>query len=326
MAEGVYTPDVDSANPNNENGSPMISKCRLIENFTRQNGSGMCNVSGSPTVTCTSFTGNAGEYHGGGMYNDQSASLQLTNCGFFDNVAESFGGAIVNKECPNPSLVNCTLAGNTAERKGGGIYNGLGSFAGGIDSTPLTISNSILWGNSTLDPDLGPQLALEECELFMNDTILDGGEPAVYVLGTVAIHENNVVLADPQFVDGEGRITLSSPAVNAGNDAALDECVSVDLDGNERYVCAVDIGAYEYQGGLLCDTCAGDLDGDGLVTFLDVVGLRDVLVNAGPPYIVEPECDTICGDYDGDGMLTLQDLLALFQDVLAAPGNQLVCP
>ena len=386
----------------NQGGSPTISNCRFIENFTRQNGSGMCNVSASPTVTCTSFTGNTGEYDGGGMYNleatvtlvkcdftdnvpasergggmfsqgcslllcestfagnqahrgggamynvvcpdmslfqckfsgnkanndgggmynDLCDGMELVNCGFFDNVADSFGGGIINKECRDAALINCTLGGNAAAGKGGGIYNGLGSYADGIDSTPLTISNSILWDNSTGDIDDGMELAVEDCELYINDTILRGGEPLIGTLGTIAIHENNVMLLDPMFVNaanGDYHLLVSSPAINAGNNTAVSAHACSDLDGNPRFFGPVDLGAYEI--GFAACVCAGDLNEDGWLSPLDLSDLVTALLPYASNFYWKQAESGSCGDLTSDSWLSAADISALVSMLLPHASN-----
>jgi parallel beta-helix repeat protein len=88
-------------------------------NGPRQNdeddGGGMYNDSGSPTVANCTFSGNCANY-GGGMYTVYSEPT-LTNCTFSGNAAEC-GGAMVNGNS-NPMLTNCTFSENT----GGGMVN-----------------------------------------------------------------------------------------------------------------------------------------------------------------------------------------------------------
>ena len=72
-----------------------------------------------------------------------------------------------------------------------------------------------------------------------------------------------VLFSDPQFVDAANdnlRLQLSSPAIDAGDNAALSEEITTDLDGNPRFVDIpgvsdtgngtppiVDLGVYEAQ-------------------------------------------------------------------------------
>jgi hypothetical protein len=132
---------------------------------------------------------------------------------------------------------------------------------------PLTISNSILWGDTA---PYGPEISLEECELYINYSILQGGEPNIFVWGNVSIHEDNLLVTDPCFVDAEGRLRFDSPAIDAGNNDAVPPCATTDLDGRPRImdgdnddIPIVDMGAYEFIDPYL------DVDGDGFVNLRD---------------------------------------------------------
>jgi hypothetical protein len=115
-------------------------------------------------------------------------------------------------------------------------------------------------------------------------------------------------LAAPDF-----RLRSGSPCIDAGDNTAVPEGITTDLDGNPRFVDdpdtadtgqgdppVVDMGAYEFQG----MPCPWDLDGNGFVGIVDLVVL---LASWGP-------CDDpgACpADFDGSGFVGLLDLLAL---------------
>jgi hypothetical protein len=104
-------------------------------------------------------------------------------------------------------------------------------------------------------------------------------------------HCNDVCDADPLFVDpdnGEFSLSADSLCIDAADNAAVPVGVTVDLDGNLRFVddpdtadtgwgdCpVVDMGANEFQavgGCCLRDPrwiCDGDVDGDGQVNPVD---------------------------------------------------------
>lgn len=202
-------------------------------------GGGMYNVNSSPTLTNMVFSGNMAQGPGGAMYNKNS-NPTLTNVVFSGNAANAGGG--MENDASHPTLINITFSGNSAVY-GGGVSN--------IGNSNPTLTNCILWGNSAGIG--GPQ-------------IYDDGTGATTVtysdvqgdyLGTGNIN------ADPLFVDaanGNLRLQANSPAIDAGNNAAVPTGVTTDLDGSPRFVDIlsipntgsgtppiVDMGAYEAQ-------------------------------------------------------------------------------
>ncbi|MHC4498687.1 MAG: choice-of-anchor Q domain-containing protein, partial [Planctomycetota bacterium] len=217
----------------------LLCDCTFTANTADQDGGAMHseNCPAMKLFQC-SFQTNVAADDGGAMYSYQCSNMQLVNCAFLGNVAVAgWGGGVHNLFCDQPEMVNCTFTRNIAQ-EGGGLYNGY--------DTKLTISNCILWGDNAPD---GPEISLEECELFINDTILEGGEPDIFVWGNVSIHEDNLWTVDP-LIDAQGRPSPNSPAIDMGDDSAVPSCVSTDVDGNGRFSGeAVDLGAYEYASG-----------------------------------------------------------------------------
>jgi hypothetical protein len=101
-------------------------------------GGGMYNVSGSPTLTNVSFSGNSANDEGGGMWNHINSSPTLTNVSFSGNSAED-GGGMVNRESSSPTLTNVSFTGNSAD-SAGGMYN--------LFSSSPTLTNVSFSGNS----------------------------------------------------------------------------------------------------------------------------------------------------------------------------------
>ncbi len=233
--------------------------------FTNNSGSGggaitnLANPAGaaSPLIFNCIFSGNSGPTAGGGAIlnialSGGSASPQLYNCLFSGNYSpagaayQSFANA---NGVINPLIVNCTFAGNF-----GGAFST--SALGGSIATP-TIKNSIFWGNSG------------------NGGIFENGATTTVTHSLVPFGvfpgEGNISL-DPLFVKttdvndapttaGDMHLTEGSPAINAGDNAALlIKNITTDVDGNPRIHAEnggegiVDMGAYEFSGGATATT------------------------------------------------------------------------
>jgi parallel beta-helix repeat protein len=161
VAQGIYKPDTNSADPNGSGNREatfqLISGVALYGGFPSGGGvwndrdsdacetilSGNINmldvsadnsyhvVTGSGTndtavldgfiLTAGNARGVSPHYDGGGMYNS-SGSPTLTKCAFSNNRANTRGGGLYNCDSSGPTLTNCTFSGNTADQ-GGAMYN-----------------------------------------------------------------------------------------------------------------------------------------------------------------------------------------------------------
>ncbi|MCL1909830.1 MAG: DUF5123 domain-containing protein [Kiritimatiellaeota bacterium] len=164
-----------------------------------------CTLTSNTAIKNESGTGGAG---GGSIYSI------LNNCLLIKNTAINSGGGVYNG-----TLINCTLAYNKAG------YGG-GSNAG-------TVNNCVLWDNFRLD------------EITTDN--YNGGSinNSCSTFPTLA---NGNINDDPLFVDAENgdfRLKLNSPCVNAGNNSYAPAGLP-DLDGTQRILGGtVDMGAYE---------------------------------------------------------------------------------
>jgi len=239
--------------------NPALANVTFSGNTASDSGGGMFNRYSSPALANVTFSGNTAlNYGGGGMYNSNSSSPVLTDVIFSGNAA-TWGGGMYNFDS-NPALANVTFSGNTATNGGGGMRNydsspalanvtfsGNTATNGGgmynINSSSPVLANAILWGNT---PD---QIYNEP-----------GSTPAVTysdIQGGYAGTGN--INADPRFVNAAGgdlRLQPTSPAIDAGNNAAVPLGVLTDLNGSPRFVdipgvldpgAIVDMGAYEVQ-------------------------------------------------------------------------------
>lgn len=226
----------------NINSTPTIINCTITQNVGSFGG-GIYNLFSSPTLINCITTFNSAR-SGGGIYNEGS-SPTLINCKITFNTATEFGGGLytANSGSTNssPILTNCTIAGNSSLNYGGGIYS-----ENENGSSPITINNSIIWGNVTSSD--GNQFNINSGSITLNYCCYSNG--AKDIRSGVVFNLSNVITTNPQFADAganDYRITGSSPCKNAGSDA-LNSSLT-DLRGQIRKNGNIDIGAYEWTTG-----------------------------------------------------------------------------
>lgn len=232
--------------------SPTLLRVTFTGN-SAYTGGGMINHHSSPTLTHVIFSGNSAAHDaGGGLANFADSHPSLTNVLFFDNLAQ-YGGGMYN-QTSSPVLSNITFHANTSEW-GGGIYN--------QDSSPV-LKNVILWGNTATDSGSQIHNTSAGSVPAISTSIIQGsgGSGGGWDVALGSDGGGNLD-SDPLFVDpagGDLRLQLASPAVEAGDNAALPAGVTSDLGGDPRRVDiptvpdsglgappVVDIGAYERQ-------------------------------------------------------------------------------
>jgi len=108
---------------------------------TLENGAGMLNESGSPTVSNCTFIGNMASHGGGGGMCIEMGSPIVTSCVFSRNFAHSGGGIACHS---SPTIINCTVSDNLAMRVGGGIACDVGNPK--IQNCFITNNTSISYG------------------------------------------------------------------------------------------------------------------------------------------------------------------------------------
>ena len=229
---------------------------------------------------------------GGGLHSE-SANPTLVNCVFVGNTA--YDGGAVHSDFSIITLTNCTISGNHAGNRGGGVYIYTG--------VTMTLTNSILWDNSA---QLG---TVESAQVYVtgggnmpiiNHSCIEGWTGEFGGIGNIG--------GDPLFVNtaaSDFHLRPDSPSVDAGSNEALPEDISTDLDGHPRFidgdhdgVAEVDMGAYEFQGGV---SCPADLDGNGSVGPIDLA----TLLGGWGPNPGHP------ADFDEDGVVGPIDLATL---------------
>ena len=236
-----------------ENGATLLlERCVFVGNTATAGGSGMFVFPDVVNVVDCVFDSNGGGSGPGGA-GDLSTTATYVNCLFSSNEA-SFLGAGLASGGNLSRVVNCVFSRNQSPRGAGIAVAGVttiinsSSFGGnlgvavGAQSSPVTLQNCIVWGNSQ-GPFEGTPTAIQ--------SDIQGGWPGA---GNID--------ADPLFVQpgtDDLRLSSGSPAINAGSNALLPaddldldgdgnttEAIPVDLDGNVRVQSGtVDMGAYE---------------------------------------------------------------------------------
>lgn len=245
---------------NYDRSNPTLTDCVFADNLADYGGA-VCNSDySSPAITRCTFTGNQASYgRGGAIVNGGYCSSVVTECLFVGNAAANEGGAVCGSGQPQfvnclfsansarngaamfiealgeIAFTNCTVTGNLASQNGGAIY--------GQQSTARA-TNCILWAN-------GPQeVYLENGTAEITHSDIQGTW-----IGVGNTH------SDPRFLDPIGadgirgtmdddlRLSMGSPCLDRGDNAAILPSMIADLDGKTRVANGrVDVGAYEFNG------------------------------------------------------------------------------
>ncbi len=269
-------------------GGPTIEACIISDNSAANRGGGI--FSGSATVIdCLIISNTAGTHGGGGIYSSNGSivnssliantakfgggmmstngSPEIINCLFAGNSASDLGGGLELSHS-TATIINCTFTNNHAATRGGGLYLNFGS---------PTVENAVMWYNSA---PFGPQFHIHASGTpTISYSNVQGGQSGIGGEGEVDWELGNIT-SNPLFVNSDGsdyRLLATSPCIDAGDNTAVPDGITTDLDGDARFVNdpdtpdtgnpdgvnpIVDMGAYEYGPP---DLCADD-DGDGKVT------------------------------------------------------------
>ncbi|MDH3215857.1 MAG: right-handed parallel beta-helix repeat-containing protein [Candidatus Krumholzibacteria bacterium] len=209
-------------------GSPLLTNVTFSENASGDKGGGLWD-SGGVTLENVTFSNNQVIFGTGGAGMFSSGGATLTNVTFSGNSftpsTGTFGGGMYI-DFSSPTLTNVTFGGNSAET-GGGIFN---------DSSSPTVVNAVFWGNTATT---GPQIHNGPGSPTISFSLVEGGLPA----GSIDLGSN--IFVDPLFRNaGNLRLSVTSPGIDVGNDAANSS--TTDPDGLPRKNGTIDMGAYEF--------------------------------------------------------------------------------
>lgn len=191
-------------------------------------------------------------------------------------------------------LKNCTVTGNRAVS---GTWQYGGTYYGSAD-------NCIIWGNEGGDRNNSYGTTLKYCCVDSSSTSRGTG----------------CVVADPLFVDsanGDYRLAIGSPCIDAGLLGGAD-VGEVDLDGLARVVNGkIDIGAYEWQNGIVVPPAQGDAVviplewfSTGTIGDMSVFSPSSFVAQFGTDYAAAAKMPTGKVDVHGNPMYVWQDFVA----------------
>ena len=263
-----------------------------------------CEISGNHTIGANNSNGDGGHGRGGGIFNNQNATLLIDHCTIAENSVKGGAGNVSTGGGGNGSgggiynrgvltIRSSTLSGNTAEGGNGAeIAKGFGAalFSSAAPVEPVIISstitnndasdggglytlgqtckvrNTIVAGNSaSLGPDCyGP--------INSQDYNLIGNTSGCTISGQTShnVPNTDAMLGTLEDNDGLGRtheLLNDSPAIDAGDNAILNAPLNIITDQRlhtRKRESAVDIGAFEKASQLVQP---GDFNGDGFVDF-----------------------------------------------------------
>jgi hypothetical protein len=303
---------------NDSESNPAVTGCTFSDNTAGGDGGGMANrLESNPMLTDCVFTGNTAGGDGGGLANHLESNPMLTNCVFNGNTAGGAGGALSNTLESSPRLTNCTIVGNVAHDSGTAI-------ACFFESAPI-LANGVVWGNSSGAAGASAPIRAEgESAPWITYSYVEGGWTGAGGTGNVSADPEIVDALGPDGLAGTGdedlRLGADSPCIDAGDNTVVPLDVVTDLDGNPRFVDAVnhpdvgnpdginpivDIGAYEAAGVTPASPRAWVLwhhrvSGDYSLWMMNG---GSVLSGSGPLETVPSAAWLMAGlgDFDGDG-------------------------
>jgi len=269
---GEY-PDIHGGGLALLSSNASVSNCVFADNDATgsDNGSGgavYAYNTGSPSETLTTFTdciftGNHAYGEGGAIQFTGDINSELTGCLFLDNDCQYGGGAVSGYTISGTEFTRCLFADNSTAYSNGGAIHTLGM------GNTLYLINCTFSSNSAVAGDGGAidlayaagyfvnTIIYDNPGMYSNDLFLDmSGSAEVYYcdvqLPPGATGANNFY-EDPQFTDpGSQDFSLLPTSICIDTGIAffvLDGDTLVDMDPEEYFGPAPDVGAFEFNDG-----------------------------------------------------------------------------
>lgn len=238
--------------------SPALINIQFINNYSTYRGGGLrISSSDGTTITNSLFLGNHSEDHGGAIEINYSGifgvGVTFTNVAFWGNSSATVAAGIFSD---NSRLIlnNLTFSGNSTPIDPAGIYS---------YQSIWTINNVIMWGDqSATNAEFIRDTSYYSPVTIQHSNIHGcGPSGATWNTDNCGTDGSGNIDSDPLFLDTSGgnlRLQLTSPAIDAGNNASVPASITTDIDGKARFVDIasvsdtgsgtapiVDMGAYE---------------------------------------------------------------------------------
>jgi len=267
-------------------GNPQ-EEVRIVSYLIRDNdsglaGGGVCNLSGIVVIEGCVIVDNEATSRGGGVFNAGAADEPVTGEVYVINSTIADNRTLVDYVPP--------VGGDPGEPAGGaGLWNG----------ETMEISNCIVWGNTSDNPDTELQQIFEGNMATSTDVV----HTCIEGMSMFDIVDSGNIGIDPLFV-GSGSspysLQAASPCINAGDEALRGvDVADLDRDARDNEITPnVDMGAIE-------ETCPADVDLDGNVDLDDLIQIHDAFAD---PASGSKE------DINGDGVIDIDDLLDAIDD------------
>ena len=255
-----------------QGGSLAMTEVTLIGNRATEQAGAIYTQGGSVAVNRAGFYANHSDAAGGAIFNSGAATFNTVNADFVGNSAVQ--GSAIHSQNATFSLVNTTVSANSSS--GGAAVSSDGNSNG-------SVSNTVIWGNTgaALQADTPSTIAL-------NRNLLEGqgGSDPLFVRIPAAGDGDWSTLGNNDY--GDLSVQISSPTIDAGDNAAVPIGITTDIKGSGRFwdhlgtpdtgagtAPLVDIGAHEFVTSLPFAQANGPYNGtEGTPISVDAAGSR----------------------------------------------------
>jgi len=195
-------------------GETTVSGGRTIQ---FHDGGGVAN-SGVLSLVNSNVVNNYSPRGGGGLHNNFSATLRLTNSAVSGNLAGFYGGGIFNRNIL--TLTNSTVSGNSATQDGGGV----------ISRDTLTLLNSTVSANTASQFGGGLRISSGSTATLTNSTVsgnlarANGGglnNTGTFTLTNSTVSGNSAGGNGGGVYSGGGTLTLNQTLISGNTASSL---------------------------------------------------------------------------------------------------------